>query len=192
MAATARVLAGTDKEFVERVDEHLYRGKGPDYFDPGPLTREIAAWKQAYPEIQLATFNYDQLLERALQDVGLDRTAARGQRARAGRHRVCPPPPRTADGHACQRRGGPHRSATMRSRSPGSWQDDFMSEALTGVCVFLGLSFTDQNLLRWIYGATGSRHVAVLTRQSLRPGLSGQVRREARSPRTARDWQTRT
>ncbi|MGO9320517.1 MAG: SIR2 family protein [Solirubrobacteraceae bacterium] len=71
MAATARVLAGSDEEFVKRVDEHLYRGKGPDYFDPGPLAREIAAWKQSCPEIQLATFNYDQLLERALQDVGL-------------------------------------------------------------------------------------------------------------------------
>jgi hypothetical protein len=27
----------------------------PDYFDPGPVAREIAACKQAYPQIQLAT-----------------------------------------------------------------------------------------------------------------------------------------
>jgi hypothetical protein len=33
MAATARALAESDEEFVRRVNEHLYRGKGPDYFD---------------------------------------------------------------------------------------------------------------------------------------------------------------
>jgi len=184
MAATARVLAGSDKEFVKRVDEHLYRGKGPDYFDPGPLTREIAAWKQAYPEIQLATFNYDQLLERALQDVGLTAQP---------REDNAPEP----DGTAYVRHlhglltGTPANDAVVLTErdyavwSLGSWQDDFMSEALTGVCVFLGLSFTDQNLLRWIYGATGSRHVAVLTRQSS-PRLSGQVRRELESANRAR------
>jgi hypothetical protein len=65
MAATARALAGSDKEFIKRVDRHLYDGRGPEHFDPGPLAQEIAAWKREYPEIQLATFNYDQLLQRA-------------------------------------------------------------------------------------------------------------------------------
>jgi hypothetical protein len=57
----------------------------------------------------------------------------------------------------------------------GSWQDRFMASALEGLCVFVGLSFTDQNLLRWIYGAGGSDHVAVLSRQSA-PRLSQPVR----------------
>jgi hypothetical protein len=184
MAATARVLAGSDEEFVKRVEQHLYRGKGSGGFDPGPLAREIAAWKEAYPKLKLATFNYDQLLERALQDVGLSAEP---------REDNTPEP----DDVAFVRHlhglltGTPSDDAVVLTErdyavwSQGSWQDEFMSGALSGVCVFLGLSFTDQNLLRWIYGATGSRHVAVLTRQSS-PRLSAQVRRELESANRAR------
>ncbi len=184
MAATARALATTDEEFVKRVNHDLYRGKGRDYFDPGPLAREIAAWKQAYPEIQLATFNYDQLLERALQDVGVEAEA---------REDNAPEP----DGVAFVRHlhgfltGDPVDDAVVLTERDyamwpsGSWQDTFMSEALKEVCVFLGLSFTDQNLLRWIYGSTGDRHLAVLSRQSA-PRLSDGVRRELESANRAR------
>jgi hypothetical protein len=176
MAATARALAGSDKEFVKRVGQHLYRDKAPDHFDPGPLTQEIAAWKHAYPEIQLATFNYDQLLERALQDIGVPAEARENNDA-------------DTDGVAVVRHlhglltGDPAKDAVVLTEGDyalwpaGSWQDEFMRDALKGVCVFLGLSFTDQNLLRWIYGSTGVQHVAVLTRQSA-PRLSPAVRRE--------------
>jgi hypothetical protein len=51
--------------------------------------------------------------------------------------------------------------------------------------VFVGLSFTDQNLLRWIYSADGSSHVAVLVRQSS-PRLSATVRRELEAAMRAR------
>jgi SIR2-like domain len=184
MAATARVLAKSDSEFIERVDERLYRGKGPEYFDPGPVAREIAAWKQAYPEIQLATFNYDQLLERAMQDVGL---------AGEPREDTHPEPPGTAYVRHLHGllTGTPANDAVVLTErdyavwTPGSWQDDFMTDALGGVCVFLGLSFTDQNLLRWIYGATGSQHVAVLARQSS-PRLAARVRKELESANRAR------
>lgn len=71
MAATARALARSDKAFVKCLRHHLYRGEEPEHFDPGPLAYEVAAWKRDYPEIQLATFNYDELLERALLDLGL-------------------------------------------------------------------------------------------------------------------------
>jgi hypothetical protein len=184
MAATARALAGSDEEFVERVEQHLYRGKGPEHFDPGPLAREIAAWKRDHPEIQLATFNYDQLLERALEDVGLQVEP---------REDNDPEP----DGVAAVRHlhglltGTPASDAVILTERDyatwpaGSWQDDFMREALEGVCVFLGLSFTDQNLLRWIYRSTGTKHVAVLARQST-PRLSASVRRELESATRAR------
>lgn len=55
-----------------------------------------------------------------------------------------------------------------------------MGSALDGVCVFLGLSFTDQNLLRWVYRSTGTDHIAVLARQSS-PRLAPRVRRELES-----------
>lgn len=184
MAATARALAGSDKKFVERVEERLYRGRAPDHFDPGPLAQEIAAWKRAYPEVQLATFNYDQLLERALQDLEVPAQAREDNAAEK-------------DGVAVVRHlhglltGDPANDAVVLTEGDyalwpaGSWQDEFMRRALAGVCVFLGLSFTDQNLLRWIYGSTGAQHVAVLTRQSS-PRLSPAVRRELESATRAR------
>ncbi len=61
-----------------------------------------------------------------------------------------------------------------------------MRDALDGVCVFLDLSFTDQNLLSWIYGATGTGHVAALARQSAPHRLSAGVRRELESATGAR------
>jgi len=184
MAATARALAGSDAEFLKRVELQLYRGKGPDHFDPGPMAREIAVWKRSYPEVQLATFNYDQLLERALADVGLTAEAREDGTEEPGdvafvRHL-----------HGLLT-GDPVNDAVVLTEGDyamwptGSWQDTFMRKALSGVCVFLGLSFTDQNLLRWIYGSTGSHHVAVLARQSA-PRLSPGVRRELESATRAR------
>jgi hypothetical protein len=61
MAATARALAPDDEGFVQRVRMYLYRGRGPEQFDPGPLAREVALSKRAFPKVQLATSNYDQL-----------------------------------------------------------------------------------------------------------------------------------
>lgn len=176
MAATARALAGTDRKFVERVERELYGGKTDVDFDPGPLAREIAVWKREYPQAKIATFNYDRLQERALEDLGLTVES---------REDNDPEP----DGVAVVRHlhglltGKPAKDAVILTEgdyalwSEGSWQDEFMSEALEGVCVFLGLSFTDQNLLRWVYRASGSQHVAILTRQSS-PRLSADVRRE--------------
>jgi hypothetical protein len=184
MAGTARALAGSDQEFVARVQHHVYRGRGPEHFDPGPLAREIAAWKREYPEIQLATFNYDQLLERALGDAGLDVDAREDN-----------DPER--DGVAAVRHlhgllsGDPAGDAVILTEGDyatwpdGGWQDAFMRDALDGVCVFLGLSFTDQNLLRWIYRGTGTGHIAVLARQST-PRLSAAVRRELETATRAR------
>lgn len=184
MAATARALARSDKKFVGRVEQRLYRGRNPDHFDPGPLAQEIAAWKRAYPEVQLATFNYDQLLERALQDIGVPAQAREDNAVEK-------------DGVAVVRHlhglltGDPANDAVVLTEGDyalwpvGSWQDEFMRDALEGVCVFLGLSFTDQNLLRWIYGSTGQQHIAVLTRQSS-PRLSPAVCRELESATRSR------
>jgi hypothetical protein len=184
MAATARALARSDRDFVARVERHVYRGKGPDQFDPGPIAKELATWKRAFPQIQLATFNYDQLLERALEDAGV----------------VSEPREDNADepgGGAYVRHlhglltGDPATDAVVLTEADyarwpaGSWQDAFMSSALDGVCVFLGLSFTDQNLLRWIYGSTGADHVAMLTRQSS-PALLPKVRHELEKATRAR------
>lgn len=126
----------------------------------------------------MATFNYDQLLERALKDYELAAEAREDNRPE--------------DGVAVVRHlhglltGNPDEDAVILTEGDyalwpqGSWQDEFMEEALDGVCVFLGLSFTDQNLLRWIYRSTSTEHVAILARQSS-PRLSPDVRRELES-----------
>jgi len=177
MAATARALAGSDEEFLQRVQTHLYRGRDADSFDPGPLAREIAYWKRAFPKVQLATFNCDQLLERALSDIGIHAEAREDGAAEPD------------DSTAFVRHlhgvlsGNPASDAVVLTEADyalwpdGSWQDEFMQDALGGVCVFLGLSFTDQNLLRWIYSSGGADHVAILTRQGA-PRPSHKVRRE--------------
>jgi hypothetical protein len=179
MAATARAFSRSDAEFVRRVQHHVYRGRGEEHFEPGPLTQEIAAWKRDHPAVQLATFNYDPLLERALEDRGL---------AVQAREDDEPEP----DGVAFVRHlhGRLTEDAIVLTerdyaRWPaGGWQDRFMAQALDGLCVFVGLSFTDQNLLRWIYRAGGD-HVALLARQSS-PWLTPAVRRELERASRAR------
>ncbi len=183
MAATARALSRSDAEFVRRVQHHVYRGRGEEHFDPGPLVREVAAWKRDHPDVQLATFNYDALLERALEDLGL---------AVQSREDDEPEP----DGVAVVRHlhgrltGTPGEDAIVLTEGDyarwpaGGWQDRFMDRALDGACVFVGLSFTDQNLLRWIYGAGGD-HLALLARQSS-PRLTPPVRRELERASRAR------
>lgn len=56
MAATARALAGSDEEFVKRVQHLLYRGKGPEHFDPvrsllrslrGSATIHKSSWRRS-------------------------------------------------------------------------------------------------------------------------------------------------
>jgi len=160
---------------VRRVQHHVYRGRGEEHFDPGPLVREVAAWKRDHPGVQLATFNYDSLLERALEDLDLAVDAREDDE----------PEP---DGVAVVRHlhgrltGRPGEDAIVLTEGDyarwpaGGWQDQFMERALDGLCVFVGLSFTDQNLLRWIYAAGGDDHVALLARQSS-PRLSPPVRR---------------
>lgn len=168
MAATARALSRSDAEFVRRVAHHVYRGRDEDHFDPGPLVREVAAWKRDDPAVQLATFNYDSLLERALEDLGIPVEAREDDEPEDGAAVVRHLHGRlTAD--AIVLTEGDY------ARWPaGGWQDRFMERALGGLCVFVGLSFTDQNLLRWIYGAGGD-HVALLARQSS-PRLTPPVR----------------
>ena len=82
MAATARALAPDDEGFVERVRMYLYRGRGPEQFDPGPLAREVALSKRAFPKVQLATSNYDQLRALAPRRGPAARTPHRSWRRR--------------------------------------------------------------------------------------------------------------
>jgi hypothetical protein len=184
MAAIARAQTKSDKQFVAKVQRCLYREQDPEQFNPGPLVREIAAWKRDCSEIGLATFNYDQLLERALRDEQLNGLA-------------CEHDEDEPSGTALVRHlhgtltGNPAQDRIVLTEddyalwSGTSWQDKFMERALQGVCVFLGLSFTDQNLLRWVYHARGDRHIAVFARQSA-PRLSPAVRQGLETATRAR------
>lgn len=61
-----------------------------------------------------------------------------------------------------------------------------MHDVLTSsLCVFVGLSFSDPNIIRWVYSRSGRPHLALFTRQSSPALLSG-VRRELEHATRAR------
>jgi hypothetical protein len=185
-AATARALSSSGQRFRESLSKHLYGDEKPDDYRPGPLCTEVAAFKQAFFETtSLVTFNYDDLLERALQ--------AEGMRAEARIDDVDERPTVAVVRHLHGRLSPKHPDDPVvlteadyaRFPAEDTWQSRVMSRALDGLCVFVGLSFNDPNLLRWVYRGGDRRHLALFTRQSS-PSLSPNVRRELERATRAR------
>jgi hypothetical protein len=185
-AATARAMSSSEKRFSELLWRHLYGGNKPQDYRPGPLCTEVAAFKKAFfASTVLITFNYDDLLERALTGADL--------MAEARIDDVEEPATVAVVRHLHGRLGPRHRHDPVvlteadYARLPveNTWQSRVMSRALEGLCVFVGLSFNDPNLLRWVYAGGERRHLALFTRQSS-PSLSQNVRRELERATRAR------
>jgi hypothetical protein len=184
-AATALALSRSKKHFSELLWKHLYGGHTPQDYRPGPLCTEIAAFKKAFTTTSLLTFNYDDLLERAL--------IADGVAAEARVDDVAEPATVAVVRHLHGRLSPTHQHDVVvltegdYARFPvdHTWQSRVMKRALDGLCVFVGLSFNDPNLLRWVYGGGKHRHLALFTRQSS-PSLSANVRRELERATRAR------
>lgn len=175
-AATARALR-SKSGFGNLLWKRLYDGNSPDDYQPGPLCTEIAAFKKAFfAETSLVTFNYDDLLERALNSLNV--------KAEARSDAVAEPATVAVVRHLHGRLDAKRRDDSVilteadYARFPveSAWQNDVMSRALEGLCVFVGLSFNDPNLLRWVYRQGSQRHLALFTRQSS-PSLRPTVRR---------------
>jgi hypothetical protein len=184
-AATARALTN-ERRFRKLLVKHLYRGSTSGDYRPGPLCSEVAAFKRDFfTSTSLITFNYDDLLERALDAVGV-RSEARIDSAEE-------PASIAVVRHLHGRLSARHRSDSVvlteadyaRFLFDGTWQSDVMRRALEGLCVFVGLSFNDPNLLRWVYAGGKRRHLALFTRQSS-PSLTPAVRRQLERATRAR------
>jgi NAD-dependent SIR2 family protein deacetylase len=189
-AAVVRALSAGEAAFVDRVRAALYGGRPTTAHQPQALAQQVGWLKRLLgSELRIVTGNYDGLIESALAASGLDvhsyiqgREEPPGSAAVYHLHgRLIPSYPRTgrivlteADyAHVQQER---------------SWQDGFMRQCFEeSLCVFVGASLTDPNLIRWLYRYSlpeGLRHVAIFARQAspeLRPAVRDAVEAATRA-----------
>ncbi len=182
-AAIGRALCSDEGKFRELIWKRLYKGGPPSDYFPGPISKEIANFANRFSdEVRLVTFNYDDLLERSLSSLGLKVQSRVDDRR--------PPSGTIAVRHLHGRLDRPGRTDPLvltevdYARFESSWQDNVMKEALDGLCVFVGLSFSDPNLLRWMYRGGTEKHLAFLTRQGdprLGPAVRGELETATRA-----------
>jgi hypothetical protein len=139
--------------------------------------------------VSLVTVNYDDPLEKALAEEGLAPApiAAKGEVPAADEVPVYHLHGRIDDSHP---QGPVALPEDDYARFPVGecWQDELMKSRLRdSMCVFVGLSFTDPTLLRWLHtaGNGGPQHVALFSRQSS-PLLEEEIRRDLEDATRAR------
>jgi hypothetical protein len=189
-AAVAQALAASPLAFRDLVLQALYRGRPSRAYVPGAISQQVAWWKHRFGrDVRIATFNYDNMLEQALEQHGPARSAVdarpEGARTAVVRHL-----------HGRLHDGAQDLDFVLSdddyARFPlhPRWQDEVMREALEhSMCVFVGLSFTDPNLTRWIHRSApgpGPPRIALFSRQGS-PRLAPDVREELERT-TARRW----
>jgi hypothetical protein len=191
-AAIAEVLAPSDDAFRTMLRDALYGDRPMTQYFPQALTREVARLKSRLGgELTIATGNFDGLLEAALnletdfrvRSYVVGRAEEPGEAAVYHLHgRLMPEYSRTGQLVLSE-------ASYSLTQTAESWQDRFMSQALTDtLCVFLGLSFSDPNLIRWVYRNArqdAQRHIALFVRQAS-PGISDDVRPELERAARAR------
>ena len=175
-AAIAGSLYPDAAEFRRARRAALYGAEGPNNVAPGALAGQIA-WLKAQLEqrLRILTVNYDGLLETALAEQGLDPVSyVRARREPVGKAavwhlhgRMMPNP---------SRRGWLSEGTMVLSESDyvkstyGSWPQAYVAQQLReALCVFIGLSMTDPNFVRWLarHGAEGGQaHRVVFVRQA--------------------------
>jgi hypothetical protein len=181
LAAGAVVEVMAHESLDTLLPEELYGPEGAVATAPGPTAGQVAFLRQCFGErLRVLTTNYDDLLERAL--------AARGLRGSLVTH---------LHGVA-GRRGKPkglvlteeHYQRMQQGRR--SWQEELVTERLAeSLCLFVGTSLTDPNLIRYLYGyrrAARRAHAAVFVRQGDLEGAPDAVR-AAREEAMARRWE---
>lgn len=174
-AAIARAHYPDEVAFRQALRAALYGGRAPRDFIPGALAGQIA-WlkKELGARLRLVTANYDGLLEAALVEVGLEpvpyvqnRSEPEGKAAvwhlhgRLMRNRADTAWAR--DGRLVLTEGDYARSTSA------TWPEGFVAGCLAeSLCVFVGLSMTDPNFIRWLYryNNSDSQHIAVFVRQA--------------------------
>jgi hypothetical protein len=179
-AAMVRAWHADQGSFLRAVKASLYDGHRPDLFAPGPIASELGRWiglNAACTDV--ATLNYNLLIERAVHDVTTIATTSMfsGRAPRRDTFAVRHLHGRLSDRHLDEIVLTERDYAVWQQTS---WQERFMREALRNtMCVFVGLSFSDQNLLRWVYDTPrGSNHRLALFARQGAPGDNEAVRQK--------------
>jgi hypothetical protein len=185
-AAIAQALYPDPNEFRRALRNVLYRGRRPAEFLPGALAAQLA-WlkKKLGSRLRLLTANYDGLLEAAMREIGLDTVSyVRARKEPEDKHavwhlhgRMMQNPAGSgwlSEGQFVLAEGDYARSSYV------SWPQQYVGELLkSSLCVFIGLSMTDPNFVRWLYRYgpdTEFDHLAIFVRQSSPVG-DGAVRK---------------
>lgn len=192
--AIVEVMASDDLDTL--LPEELFRPGGPAAFEPGPIAHQVADLKSRYGErLTILTTNYDDLIERALLARGYIKKDIKSY----VRRRTTPPdnavPVTHLHGYA-GRDADPKRIVLTeehyhRMQRGTSWQEAYVKERLeNSLCLFVGTSLTDPNLIRYLYSykqSSARRHAAVFVRQADLEGAVDEVR-AVREEAVAKRW----
>jgi SIR2-like domain len=193
-AAVAQALYPDERMFQRALRDALYAGTVEAYV-PGALARQIAWLKgRLGSRLALLTVNYDGLLEAALGERDLSPVSyVRGW---------AEPPDKAAVWHlhgrlvrdAAGRRWMPEGNLVLSEGSyvqstASKFPQDFVADRLRdSLCVFVGLSMTDPNFIRWLYNGAEESTVprfVIFVRQAS-PVADERVRRILEESATAR------
>lgn len=193
-AAVAESLYPNGPAFRRALREVLY-SRDPETYVPGALAGQIAWLKQRMgSRLALLTVNYDGLLEAALAERGLEPASyVRGWSEPAGKAAVWHLHGRLVrarSGKSWLSQGNLVLSEGSYVRSTAStFPQEFVARRLRGsLCVFVGLSMTDPNFIRWLYNSadeSGGPRFVVFVRQAS-PVADARVRNILEHSATAR------
>lgn len=173
-AAIARAHHPDELSFRRALRAALYDGRPPEEFFPGALAKQIAWLKQKLrSRLRLVTANYDGLLEAALANAGATPVAyVQNRKEPADKAAVW-----HLHGRLMKSQSGEWMEVGRLVLTEGNyadsthatWPEDFVADCLRGtLCVFVGLSMTDPNFIRWLYryAKPERQHLAVFVRQA--------------------------
>jgi hypothetical protein len=173
LGAAAIVEATAENDLPKLLPGALYGPKGAGAVEPGPIAHQVARLRRCFGErLTILTTNYDDLIERALLAGGLAKgkikSYVRQQRPPAGAVGV-------THLHGYAGRGGEPKRLVLteghyhRMQRGSSWQENLVTGQLErSLCLFVGTSLNDPNLIRYLYGygqSSARRHAAVFVRE---------------------------
>jgi hypothetical protein len=191
--AVAKALTESDEDFRNLLRFALYGTRNPSSYVPQALAQQVAWMKRELGStVVVATGNYDGLIEEALRELGVEtHSYVRWREEPADSAAVYHLHGRLIPSHPATGRLVLSEDDYAQVQHAGSWQDRFMRDALeNSTCLFVGLSMSDPNLIRWLYRYSGAhqagRHVALFVRQA--SSLADSMLRDSLEASTRARW----
>jgi hypothetical protein len=168
------------------VPDQLYGSPGPSGYLPGPIAGQVARLKRQFGDrLEILTTNYDDLIERALLQAGVAQTNLRSYIQDRSPDQRAQNAVAVVHLHGLAGRTGPPKRIVLtdehyhRMQRGSSWQERLVTKRLEeSLCLFVGMSLSDPNLIRYLYGYRQSdarKHAAIFVRQG-DERLPGEVR----------------